>query len=282
MEKRRIAIIGRQRSGTTVFRQLVGSSDNSFDLGEVFHTRVDLATNFWGFLFSMARDDQSCMHPSNWKFAWDAFIAEQHTAFSADVLVFDLKFEYFPLTFRHYGREARFFFEDPHTFYIYLRRLNTAAQIISSRLASETHKWLEINHENPRAALRIGKILIKKIPDSEDIETIHPDIETIHIDPDILIDEIQAIQQEDESFIGLISSHLDVVCIEYESLFDESGNFNMSVIEKISEISGIEPGAFSKVPALKRQSTGNCLEKISNRDEIKNRFSGTKFEWMIL
>jgi hypothetical protein len=112
----------------------MGSTSNSFDLGEIFHGQTDLPTNFWVFIHAKASNNSNYKHSAYWKDAWSDYIKEQSLKFSAKLLIFDLKIEYFPFIRRQNGLQMNFF-EGPETQYVYLRRKNTAAQIISHYLA---------------------------------------------------------------------------------------------------------------------------------------------------
>ncbi len=63
-----VAIIGSMRSGSTALRQLIGSTKNSYDLGEVFHTQTETRTNFFGFLRNISQSHPNYVHPAYWKY----------------------------------------------------------------------------------------------------------------------------------------------------------------------------------------------------------------------
>ena len=270
---RLLAVIGRQRSGSSVLRHFIGSSTRSRDLGEVFHGLTDRKMSFWGFLHTRASADAVYRYPGNWILAWQEFIEQQSDELARQVLSFDVKKEYFQLVLRTNGAEADFFFASPETKFIHLRRRNTAAQVISRHIAAATNVWSrpdpagDVERLSWYSGLRGAPPPPRSVPD-------------LTIDPAALLREVEAIHEEDRGIEELVG-HKFSLRLDYEDLFDESGNFAAAVTAQISGITGIDETEFQRRPLLLRQRKMGVLDGIANAADIVAAFRRTKHEWML-
>lgn len=271
---RLIAVIGRQRSGTTVLRQFIGSSRRSFDLGEVFHALTNREASFWGFLHERAAADQAYRFPFHWREAWQEFIQHQRERLSAEVLAFDLKIEYFPIVLRTDGMTASFFFDSPDITYIRLHRRNTAALVISRLMAAATNVWaVTAEHADPER-LRRHYQTWGGAPGPERSPA------GMTIDPEALRPEMEAIRQQDDAIDRLLGDRF-ALRVAYEDLFDADGDIASSVAEQIAEACGMPACELDRKPILKRQRAKGVLTDIVNARDIVAAFRGTTYEWMV-
>ena len=273
MNPRLVAVIGRQRSGTSVLRQFIGSSSRSCDIGEVFHGLTDRTASFWGFLHARALVNETYRFPPNWILAWQEFIETLSESMAFEVFTFDVKKEYFPIVLRTNGVRADFFFDSPGIAYIHLRRRNTARQVISRYVAAATNVWSQTNPEGDIERLQWHSQIRGTPPPPRPIEG-------LTIDPAALLREIDVMHEEDEGIENLLG-HKFALRLTYEELFDEAGNFTETVAAKISGITGIEETEFQKRPILLKLRQAGVLEGIENAEEIISAFRGTGYEWML-
>jgi len=271
---RLIAVIGRQRSGTTVLRQFIGSAERSFDLGEVFHANTARKLSFWGFVHDMAAADPKFRFPLRWPDAWDAFIDRTSTERAADVLVFDVKVEYFPIILRTDGDATGFFFDHASVSYIWLRRRNTAAQVISRHVAAKSGIWSETDPDARPGLLERRYAIWGGQADTNRCAG------DILIDPEDIMREINVVERQDETIDRMLGDKFDLR-LTYEELFDTSGNFDTKVVESVAALTGLEAGDFERRPVLRRQRRRSVLDGIGNARDIVTRFAGTGHEWML-
>jgi hypothetical protein len=274
VKPRLIAVIGRQRSGTTVLRQFIGSSRRSFDIGEVFHASTERDTSFWGFLHKKASTNTAYRFPLAWIEAWKQFIEYQSELFPSEVFTFDAKVEYFPIVLRTNGIATNFFFDDPSIAYVYLRRRNTASQIISRHVAAATNLWSQTDpHSDPDRLWRRYQIW------GGAGEPAVP-LDGLTIDPRELLREIAAVHQEDDA-IDRMLSHKFSLRLTYEDLFDRSGAFTEEVTTQIAQLSGVPFVEFDRRPILLKQRKDGALHGVKNAAEILSSFKGTSYQWMV-
>ena len=271
---RLIAVIGRQRSGTTVLRQFIGSAEGSFDLGEVFHSNTARTLSFWGFLHGIGAANPTYRFPLHWKDAWDSFIHRQSTDLAADVLAFDVKVEYFPLVLRTDGDTTDFFFNSADIDYIWLKRNNTAAQAISRHVAAATGIWSDTDPDADPDRLARRYAIWGGQPTSS------RNTGDISINPDDLIHEICTVQRQDVA-IDRILGHKFALRLTYEEMFDAAGRFRSGVVDSVATLTGLAPDNFDRRPILRQQRQHGILDGIANAGDIVTKFAGTGYEWML-
>ncbi len=274
VEPKLVAVIGRQRSGTTVLRQFIGSSSRSFDIGEVFHGLTDRKTSFWGFLHARASVNEAYRFPFNWHTAWKDFIRHQSELFPFQVMAFDVKIEYFPVVLRTDGVNTGFFFDDPTITYVYLQRRNTAAQIISRHVAAATNVWSQTDPDG--GAERLWRRY--QIWGGAPAPAVPP--RGLAIDPGEVLREIAAVRRQDEAMENFLG-HKFSLRLAYEDLFDASGKFADQVAARIAQVTDIPVADFDRRPILLKQRTNGIFHGIGNAAEIASAFKGTGYEWML-
>jgi LPS sulfotransferase NodH len=271
---RLIAVVGRQRSGTTVLRQFIGSSSHSFDLGEVFHGLTERKTSFWGFLHSLASGNETFRYPLRWADAWRQFIEHQASDFPFDVFTFDVKVEYFPLILRTNGMSTNFFFDDPAISYVYLHRRNTAAQIISRHVAAATNAWSQTDPDGDAERLWRRHQIWGGAPAPA------TPLEELALEPGELLQEIAAVRQQDDAIDRLLG-HKFTLRLTYENLFDPSGSFAEDVALQVAQISGIPVTEFDRRPILLKQRADGIVSGIANAEVIASSLKAAGYGWML-
>ncbi len=269
-----VAVVGRMRTGTTALRQMIGSSDRSFDLGEVFHGNTSLNTNFWGFLNEICLKRPDLRHPASIGEAWDLFIEDQRNKLEREIFVIDAKVEYFPYIMRTDLSRNWLFFESSSVKCILIQRRNVLAQALSRIRATHTNSWSLINDE--ATAENISKF--NHIRGNNRLISKHD--AAIEIDVENLYIEVNNIHNSNNQVLNLLNQKFDLH-LWYEDLFDNSGCFNSEVINAVSKLCGMKPDFFDNRPILKRQNTDGILSGLSNPEAVMERFSGTPFAWML-
>ena len=87
-----IVVIGRQRSGTTVFRELL-ATNGADDVGEIFHADFkDSPRNFFWYLANKARQDVAALHPTGFSRLFEEFLQENILRDRAAKALIDIKY----------------------------------------------------------------------------------------------------------------------------------------------------------------------------------------------
>jgi hypothetical protein len=285
-----IAVVSQQRSGTNVFRQMLGSGRDTFDLGEIFKGDSRLRTNFWGFIANNASTQPNIVCPHYWYDAWEEYLDEQYERIGHKIFVIDLKIDYFRYILAHHSSKDfpptwYFFFDISNFKFIYLERRNVAAQVVSRMRAEKTGEWSVLAKDAPRE--QIERLFYVKYPPSEKItpEDI-PDsllrVENrtkITIDPYALEVQIRNMILSNEFGLSFIERY-NPLKLYYEDLFDSDGSFDADIIGEISRYSSLVVETLSTKPSLNRQIEHSFLDEIENKDEIVQHFRTTPFESM--
>jgi LPS sulfotransferase NodH len=152
-----VLVIARARTGSTVLRQCLGSAENAFDLGEVFHAATYLETNFWRFWHELSKSAIRLAHPQYLPETWQKFLAQKRGMTGAEAMIVDTKVEYLPIIRTpqagHYWPIFPVAQASDNTKIIRLYRKNVLAQIISLNLANRSN----VDSTQSRGTLRTNR-----------------------------------------------------------------------------------------------------------------------------
>lgn len=267
-----IAVSGRPRSGTTVFRQLLGSSRESVDVGEIFHYFTSLKYNFWRYLHEQINKDISHCHPSTWGSVWNSYLSEISREHNVQTVVFDIKTQYFHYVINCDGSGIRSFCLDGNTKLILVERENIARQIISGMIANGTNDWAQPADNAP-------DWMRERFDHARGVAPAPAPRERIFITPQDLHTAIMNTEMDNIRIEKLLEGHI-YAKLKYEEMFDDFGNFKNEIIDCASQLTGIEKSKFNSKPFLKKQGPKSIFDDIKNDQEVRSFFEATKYAWM--
>lgn len=281
-----IAVVGQQRTGSTVLRTFIANALGCPDLGEVFYGQTDFKANYWGFVLEQAQQQPTSIIPTSWYGNWDSFVAYQSRRLQASQFVFDHKIEYFPSTLLTDQGGTWFFYRTSNVKFVFLERDNLAAQL-ASRLKAETTSdwgWLDGNLDEAKRnefALKFEKRAQRDDELRSPGETVAASapLERISVDVDFFERELKRLDDLNQWAKNYLTRYAPLL-LSYEELFDAEANFSSAATKKIADFLGIDVERIDRRPFLKKQAPESFLSFFENSDELIERFQGTKYQWM--
>jgi hypothetical protein len=277
-----IAVVGHMRSGTTVFRQWLGSPATAFDLGEVFHNRTNRSNNYWEFLFQLSAADAKYRHPQCWRAAWELFIEEKHKETGAEILIYDLKIGYFSYVLNYDGAEYKTICLDDKTKIIFLARKNIARLLMSRYLAERSNRWFRLSEspsEEMLAKFRRWRNIDNGVNNPPPVGFDPSAPSKIAVNPVVLARDIETTIAQNEEILRIFGSRIHAKVV-YEDLFDRDGKFDAALVQQMARMMEISEDAFHPRPILAKQNPASMLSSIENAEEVVKYFRNSQYEWM--
>jgi hypothetical protein len=265
-----VVVVGRQRSGTTVVRKAIESTECYKDLNEIFHS--DFLANpadykFFAFLYNKILSDPHYILPPRWESVFDEFV-DLCVSDHAKGIIFDLKYNALnfvnppPLLASDIGnyyvldalarREAIFF---------HVIRNNVLKAIVSERVASSTGQW----------GLRPGEARLSA---------------TVRLDPNTLVSDLTRELETRRLVERALGRIKNVHVFRYAELFasneafsDDNEAFSDDFITRVQSL--IPHGFVNRTPYFLRQADRKLCEVVDNFDEVGFVLEKTDFEWML-
>lgn len=256
-----IVVIGMQRSGTTVFRQLL-AANGADDYGEVFHAQfLNNPKNFFWFVYKKTQADPAFLHPTMYPHLFKTFITENISATRDEHVLLDIKYnalriidmgmsEAVPTTIR--------FLEEQGATFLHIIRRNALRIFVSKCIALKTGLWRETSS--------------KQVP-LEDKKLLIP--------PGEALLAVEAHERQETQVRGWLESRRSEVLV-YEEMFEKDGTFS----EKALAIAGallnktVPKNSTEKV-ALKKQNAEPLAEYVLNFKQLTTVFHNTPYAWML-
>lgn len=250
---RRLAfVIGRQRSGSTVFGRMLGTHPHCLYLGEAFNE--ENAYSYPRHVVARAALDPTVALPRR---AAENFLAYLETCRglarwekpAARLVILDMKYDQMPLI----GGEWRDMTAPPLLLQLIrdqgwkvidLRRRDLVRLIVSAYVAVETgthHRF---------AAAAAGEPA------------------KMHIDPKQLLGFIRAAQRAYRLVTDQFRRSPNYLEVVYEEMFRPADRFDPGLLARVAAFLGIDD-AFDPVPQLGRLLTGDVFDYIANADEVR-------------
>lgn len=260
----RLVVLGWQRSGTSVFRELL--SLNGFtDLGEVFHSEyLDDETKFFHFVRTRSNMDPRMIHPMYYADLLQQYI--DTTLASYGDIVIDIKYSAIRLIDRecnNYRPNVLDVFSNNGYSFCQIVRRNKLRMIASLYMAIQTGVWAHIgasleNSSNPKVSIP-AESLVNMIDDRYDQER----------SLDHWLSEIS------------ILSNNPAHKIYYENMFDSNGRFSEEAMTLASKFMRGSNNELRTEVALKKQNSEQLQDIIENYDEIVDVLRHSSHEWML-
>jgi hypothetical protein len=246
-------VIGRPRSGTTVFKDMLRTHPALFSLGEIFNETNE--RSYFHFLQTRLPENPRAALPSQavanfgdyLEWCWD--LAQSRKP-RARTLVLDIKYDQSHLLADPWwslGALPRIFFliRERGWKVIDIHRKNVVGLIVSNQIAIKT-----------------------KIYHSTNLAPGESHSAQVHIDPARLVREVTTT----EACYRRVSEHFQdykkYLCISYEEMFEPEGNFSPAVIDRVSQFLGVD-NRFDPKPKLTKLLEGDIFSHIENAAEIR-------------
>lgn len=250
-----VAIVGTQRSGTTVLRSVLGTHPEVTSFGEVFLPRhIQMEECFFYYLrFKKAREPYWQPSPEGLPELFREFLNYLAKKAGTEVVVFDCKYQFIrdellPGAFSEKTPPVWDYLKNEDVKVIHLVRENLVATYVSGLLSSRTKVWAT---DDPKAI----------------------DDRTVEMPTEGLEEKLQGRLNEVTGFKRILSDH-HVTTVVYENLFVD-GRVPSHLLDHLARFMGVK-NQFNPIPRYKK--IGLPLSKsIRNYDDVKKALAGTPF-----
>ena len=247
-------VIGRPRSGTTVFKDMLKTHPALFSMGEIFNETNE--RSYFHFLQELIAGDPRAALPSHamGNFAkyleWCAELARRRRP-ATRTLVMDVKYDQSHLLCEPWwsvGALPKIFFliRERGWKVIDIHRRNIAGLVVSNQIAIKTKVYHSTN-------LEPGAVQEAKV----------------HINPQRLERELVATQNSYRRIAAHFGEYRKYLGVFYEDMFDSDGCFSRSLLERLSDFFGVE-NRFDPKPKLAKLLEKDIFSHIENADEIRS------------
>lgn len=256
-----IFIIGRQRSGTTVFRDLL-VRHGAMDCDEVFHGVLNHELRFFEYVKKQVLNKPELIHPQKYGGMFYSYINWLREKSNGRKLAIDMKYYALNLipTIEDVNNERPFiidFMKQNNASVVHIIRQNKLRVIVSEILAETTGRW-----------------------SSERPEQLVTDKPRVSIDTKTIINLVNNLKTFDEKVYSLLVQTLDnFFSIKYREMFDEDNFFTPLILEtasKILDITDIDPK-----PGNLKMNPEPLYKLIENFEEVENIFRASEHYWML-
>jgi LPS sulfotransferase NodH len=256
-----IVVIGRQRSGTTVYRELLARC-GAIDRGEIFHSQfVNNKQNFYCYLAEKTSEDVLNLHPTAYPALFNRFLEERVLNAKAKYVLVDVKYnalryidggmtEKLPAVIRQLNARGASF--------LHVRRRNKLRVYVSVLVAMKTGRWSDAGD----GSLSLEERMVD-VPPLPALESVQSDI------------------WFEGKVAEWIKGHRGWE-IDYEDMFDQDGAFSDKAIETAGQLlNKTVTTENAKRVTLKRQNPEPLNEVVRNFDQLKGLFDKTPHTWML-
>lgn len=255
-----IFIIGRQRSGTTVFRDLL-ARQGALDCDEIFHGAIDGPYRFYGYLGRLVAENPGLIHPEHHPYIFRNYINSLRETAKGKPLAIDVKYfglNLIPKREDVDGTEPFIidFMRQSKAHVIHIMRSNKLRIYTSEQLAKITGRW------------SVGRV--------EHRVTNKPKL-TINSKEALAF--VDSLIDQDSRVSTMLKKLPHAHMIRYEEMFDGDGYFSEEVQAIAAAIMQAE-GDYSK-PGNMKMNPEPLSQLVENYAEVENIFRGTKHEWML-
>lgn len=258
-----IFIIGRQRSGTTVFRDLL-MRHGAMDCDEIFHGDLANKFRFFRYVRERLQDEPQLIHPENYAGLFRSYIQELRKKSGGKKLAMDVKYfglNLIPsLSFLNLRMDTRpfiiNFMQNNSAHVAHIVRRNKLRIILSEEMAKTTGRW-----------------------SSGRVEHLVSDKPKIVIDTDQIMGAISRLIKQDERVSGMLEGVPGVARLNYHEMFDEIGMFTPKVQDtaaRFLNLSSVDPK-----PGNLKMNPEPLSELVENFVELRNCIAATDHKWML-
>lgn len=255
-----IFIIGRQRSGTTVFRQLL-AKHGAMDADEILHGDLSRPHRFYAFVGERIKQDPSLVHPMKHPHLFRRYIKHLRALSNGKPIAIDLKYYAFNLIPAPGDLAARRpfiirYIAETRANVFHISRLNKLRVFVSEKIASATGAW---SAQHPH-----------QLP---------PNKQPLELNVDEMFRGLEELSREDRVAREITAKLPKCHELVYEKMFQTNGNFADDVVAMVGKVLGVDN--VNSTPTDMRMNPEPLSELIGNYDEIAEALRNTPFAWML-
>lgn len=255
-----IFVIGRQRSGTTVFRQLL-VNHGAMNADEILHGDLSRPHRFYAFVRERMKQNPSLLHPMKHPPLFQPYIDQLRVAAKGAPIVLDLKYFAINLIPSPEDVAARRpfilqYIAQTQSNVFHITRRNKLRVLVSERIAVATGAW---SAQHPH-----------QLP---------PDRQPLHLEIDTITRWLDRMAREDQSARQIVASLPKCRELVYEEMFEANGNFTDEVAALAAAALGRD--SVNATPTNLRMNPEPLPELLTNYDEIAGALHGTHNAWML-
>ena len=255
-----IFIIGRQRSGTTVFRDLL-KRHGARDCDEIFHGDLTHEDRFYRYVLKRVETHPHLVHPEHHAMLFREFIEElrqksDHRKLAMDVKYFGLNL--IPAREDVDGRSPFVlnFIRHSKAHAVHIIRPNKVRIYISEEMAKATGRWSagRVEHlvsEKPKLNVKVSEALA-------------------------FIDRLLL---QDERVTAMLDPLPNAKRLIYSEMFKPNGHFSEDVVKAATNI--LDMDDVDPKPGNLKMNPEPVSDLIENFDELSQAMTGSEHEWML-
>ncbi|WP_432656152.1 hypothetical protein [Pseudooceanicola sp. 200-1SW] len=255
-----VFIVGRQRSGTTVFRNLLVRA-GAMNADEIFHGDLAPRHRFYAFLRDRIAEDPRFVHPQTHPTVFRQFIAALRAEAAGRVIALDVKYFGLNLIPAREDVDARApflmrFMREEGAHVVHIIRRNKLRVHVSEQISIATGRWsAEKDHQ-----------LVAEKP-------------RLDLDPDEVLAVIERLERQDRRVAQMLAAGPGAVPLTYEEMFTPEGMFAAPVAELGQRI--MAPAPVDPRPGNLKMNPEPLSALIGNFDVVARALRGGPHEWML-
>lgn len=256
-----IVVIGMQRSGNTVFRELL-TANGVDDYGEIFHIRLlNNPKNFFYYIYNRAKIDPICLHPERYPELLQTYITESILSAQVEHAVIDLKYgdlRYITSAIPKIVPVTINIFAEQRASFLHIIRRNKLRSFVSLLIGRKTGRWREI--------------ISNYIPTQK---------KQLLVPPQEALEAVKTHKEWEEKVGEWLKDHRSET-IAYEEMFEKDDSFSEKSLAVASALlkKVVTKESEEKV-TLKKQNAEPLAELVLNFEELAAVFRGTPYAWML-
>lgn len=243
---RLVFFISGMRAGTTVFRKMMSSHPLVRDRGEIFS--ANNPQGYYRYFREQVAQEPDLVYPEHHGRIFLAYIASQVPR--EGMLLFDVKYEHLNLV----PEPAVLPFANP-----LLLRLIKRSRIKVVHLRRQ-HFYSVVSN---LVAMQTGRFHM----DLQDGKPL-PEKRTVVADRTAVLSAMKR-RKRTTDIVDNSFDDAQRLSLDYESIFDEQGDFRADVVQRLAGFLGVED-AFERIPMMKKIIDEPLSQVISNFDDIKD------------
>jgi hypothetical protein len=255
-----IFIIGRQRSGTTVLRDLICRT-GALNADEIFHGDLTREYRFYGHVAALIQGDSRFVHPQTHAGAFRSFIEALRVEAAGAKIAMDVKYFGLNLIPQLEDVDATTpyvvtYMKHQKAHVVHVIRKNKLRVFVSEEMSRATGKW---------SAERPEHMLTEK--------------PALQIDPKAALTFVRRQIGQDARVTTLTGEMPWVMRIHYDEMFDADGQFSAATMAIATAVTG-EAG-LSRVPGNLKMNPEPLSRLVGNYAELSEAFAATPYLWML-
>ena len=255
-----IFIIGRQRSGTTVFRDLL-ARHGAVNCDEIFHGDLDRPHRFYAYVLERMQTDPTLVHPQQHARLFRDYIEAERKAADGRKLAMDVK--YFGLNLIPQVEDVDnrtpyvlAFMRNSKAHVVHIIRRNKLRVYVSEQMSRATGRW---------SAEKAEHVLTEK--------------------PKLTVDIPQALRfidrliQQDQRVTAMLDTIPGSSRLHYDGMFDADGLFTEAVQQVAAQCLDID--TVNPKPGNLKMNPEPLADLVANYDQLSEALAATPHAWTL-